>query len=193
VDGQDEQSLEAITARGFEEGAGLLLRERPDLLLAWPRSLHIGSRVAGYEPVCHRLFECFVKRDMDVPDRARRQPGVQLLAVETTHVGCGEGLELVAPERGLDVHPRYLLVALVSALTHRIPHGVSEPTVQVLANCQLPAGGSLCGDSAGGSLSAVGYSPPVGTGGRFATSHLKRLRFASHPRPRGRRPGYAPG
>src|SRR5687767_11678324 len=46
-----------------------------------------------------------------------------------------------------------------------------------------PAGGTLCGDSARGSLSQRSGSPHKGAGGRFATSRLKRLRFGSHARP----------
>lgn len=71
--------------------------------------------------------------DMLLVNRRGRQACIQAVTVEPPDLSRVEVLELDTPERGLDVRTDSVLVSLVLALAHRVPH-VREPPVQVLAN-----------------------------------------------------------
>src|SRR5918994_5350161 len=66
------------------------------------------SDTASFKALCSvECMYCTVRR---------LSPRVQLLAVKPTDVSGGEGLELDTSQRRFDMNPRYLLVALPSAL-----------------------------------------------------------------------------
>jgi hypothetical protein len=68
--------------------------------------------VALNRPPPHGLVEGAVQHGVDLPDRARSQPGVQLALVKGLDViGC-KGFELAPPELRLDVAAGQALVAL---------------------------------------------------------------------------------
>src|SRR5688500_15833701 len=119
MQGEHVQGLEAVpdfVRRGYEL-AGLLRGERLDLWLLRSRSLHAGG-VALNQPVAHGLRERLVERHVDVVDRARGKPRIELLPVQCANVVRGERLELHAPKGRLDVYPDYGLVTLERPLPH---------------------------------------------------------------------------
>ena len=85
----------------------------------------------------HGLLQGLVKYDVGLVDRGGGEAGVEAVAVESLHVGGGEGLELHPPDDGLDVEPHDLLVALVGRDPDRVPHAVREPPIQVLPERHL--------------------------------------------------------
>src|SRR5829696_1950903 len=89
--------------RCLEQELGLLRRERVHLFAGRLRWLHGLGGIPGYQAVHNRLLEGLVKRGVDVAYRAGRRSRLQLLPVESAHVGRREGLQLYTPECGLQV------------------------------------------------------------------------------------------
>src|SRR5215204_4810305 len=111
--------------RHLKQELGLLRRERVHLFVGRLRWLHGLGDIPGYQAVHHRLLEGLVERGVDVADSAGRRSRLQLLPVESAHVGRREGLQLYPSECGLQVYARDLLVALEGRGLHCVAHGVS--------------------------------------------------------------------
>src|ERR687897_697734 len=89
--------------RHLKQELSLLRRERVYLFAGRLRWLHGLGGIPGYQAVHHRLLEGLVERGVDVAYRAGRRSRLQLLPVESAHVGRREGLQLYPPECGLQV------------------------------------------------------------------------------------------
>ena len=74
--------------------------------------------------------------NMDLLHRGRGESVVKPVAVEVLHMRWREGFELEPAQRGFDVEPEYLLVALVGALPHRVLDRIGEPAVKVISHTQ---------------------------------------------------------
>src|SRR5947207_10493744 len=80
-EGKDVEHLESITCRGVEELPGLCLRERDEIMTRRRRRRYERGDVARDETPGGGLFQRFVEKCVDVPDRHRRGTGFQPLRV----------------------------------------------------------------------------------------------------------------
>src|SRR5215211_5907083 len=90
-------------------------------------------RAAGDEVPLDRLGERLVQDVVHLLDGRAREDRVEAVTIETLEMESVQVRELESPESGLDVVGDEVLIPRVGGLPNRSAHGVSKPTVQVVA------------------------------------------------------------
>src|SRR5215211_2229792 len=128
--GEHVEGFKAFSASGPQELPSLLRIERLDLFGVRLRRCRSLADVARKRPPLHGLAESTAQYRVNLPNRTRSQPGIQLTLVEGLDViGC-QRLELAPPELRLDVAADQALIALVCRGLHRALDRTVQPTVQ---------------------------------------------------------------
>ncbi len=86
MDCQHVEGFEAISTCGVEEISGLVGGEGGDVLLRDLRRVNRFGHVTRHKVPAQRMLQRSVQDDVKVLDRARREPFVQLCAVEALKV-----------------------------------------------------------------------------------------------------------
>jgi len=134
MNGKHVESLQAVTGGGIEQLAGLLGRQRFDLLPRDLRWVHRLGDVPGNEAPPEGLLERPMNNYVDMLDRAGAETGIKLRTVERLQVGGGELLEFHTPDRRDDVRLNETGVAVERHALDAAPYRIIEPADQVLVN-----------------------------------------------------------